>query len=438
MKRRSFIATASSASALAIVPQASRAGDAPDGSAVRPPVVATSTPITGRSAPELAAFDRFMLGFLKEWSIPGGQLAVAKAGKLVYARGFGYVDNLQNQPHAAAVSPTSLFRIASSSKPFTAVAILRLIESGYTHFDARAFDILNDYTPPPGATPDPRLRSITVRHLLEHSSGFVNVPDDVQFNGLRLAADAFHHPRPATTVDLVRYNMGRPLGFTPGTDYSYSNVGYNTLGRIIERLTGQPYGVAVERLVLRPAGIRSMSLMRRTWPADRLPREVFYDDGAQVSMYSIYEDDPQTRPYSYAGFDGRAIDAHGGYIAHAPDLTRFLNAVDGTTGKQLLSAQTIAIMLRRPNIPFWRGKAQYYGLGWDVTPGKVVLAHAGAISFGTFSAIRRLPNDITLGAVFNHLDINIDAMGVGFQNGIDATANGITHWPAYDLYPENV
>jgi CubicO group peptidase (beta-lactamase class C family) len=425
-----------------MAPQTSRAADVPDGArAGRPLAAATSTastPITGRSVPQLVAFDRFMVGFLKEWNIPGGQLAVAKDGRLVYARGFGYVDSLQNQPDAASVSPTALFRIASSSKPFTAVAVLRLIQSGYTHLDAKAFDILHDYTPPPGATPDPRLRSITVRQLLEHSSGFVDVPNDLQFNALRLAADAFHRPRPATTVDLVRYNMGRPLGFAPGTDYSYSNVGYNTLGRIIERLTGQSYGAAVERLVLAPAGIRSMTLMRRTSPADRLPREVFYDDGAQVSMYSIYEDDPQTRPYSYAGFDGYAIDAHGGYIAHAPDLTRFLNAVDGSTGKQLLSPQAIALMLARPAIAFWRGKAQYYGLGWDVTPGKVVMAHAGAISFGTFSAIRRLPGGITLGAVFNHLAIDIDAMGVGLQNGVDAVANGITNWPAHDYYPENV
>ena len=443
MRRRGFLAT-SSASAVALAPlaiSAASAGESAGGSSrlrSNAGSLGVTTPVTGRGSAELAAFDRFMLGFLREWSIPGGQLAVAKDGKLVYARGFGFVDSLQNQPHAPAVSPTSLFRIASSSKPFTAVAILRLIESGYTHFEARAFDILNDFTPPPGATSDPRLRSITVRHLLQHSSGFVDVPDDLQFNGSRLAADAFHHPRPASAVDLVRYNMGRPLGFTPGTSYAYSNVGYNTLGRIIERLTGQSYGAAIERLVLQPLGIRSMALMRRTSPGDRLPREVFYDDGAQVSMYSVYEDDPQTRPYSYAGFDGRAIDSHGGWIAHAPDLTRFLNAVDGTTGKQLLSAQTIGIMLRRPNIPFWQGKAQYYGLGWDVTPGKVVLAHAGAISFGTFSIIRRLPNDVTLAAVFNHLDIDISAMGLGCENGIDRVANGIKEWPAYDLYPENV
>jgi CubicO group peptidase (beta-lactamase class C family) len=437
MKRRSFIATATSASAVATAASASAVAMAPQ-AARATALASTATPVSGRYVPQLAAFDRFMIGFIKRWSIPGAQLAVAKGGRLVYARGFGYVDSLQNQPHAQSVSPTALFRIMSSTKPFTAVAVLRLIQSGYTHLDAKAFDILHDYTPPPGATPDPRLRSITVRQLLEHSSGFVDVPNDLQFNGLREAADAFHHPRPATTVDLVRYNMGRPLGFAPGTDFFYSNVGYNTLGRIIERLTGQTYGAAVERLVLEPAGIKSMSLMRRTSPVDRLPNEVFYDDGAQVSMYSVYEDDQQTRPYSYAGFDGRAIDAHGGYIAHAPDLTRFLNAVDGSTGKQLLSPQAIALMLARPAIDVWRGKAQYYGLGWDITPGKVVMAHAGAISFGTFSAIRRLPGDITLGAVFNHLDIDIDRMGVDLQNGIDSTANGIAHWPAHDYYPENV
>src|SRR5450631_4162250 len=153
---------------------------------------------------------------------------------LVYARGFGYVNSAASVPE---VSPTARFRIASSTKPMTAVAILRLVEDGAIRLDEYALDILHALTPPPGTTPDPRLRSITIRHLLEHSAGFV-YPDaagfDPQFDGLRLAALPFSHPFPATHTDIIRFALGRPLGFTPGTRYVYSNLGYSMLGRIIE------------------------------------------------------------------------------------------------------------------------------------------------------------------------------------------------------------
>lgn len=107
---------------------------------------------------------------------------------------------------------------------------------------------------------------------------------------------------------------------------------------------------------------------------------------------------------SYGGFDGRAIDAHGGGIANAPDLTRFLNAVGGSRGPQLLTAATLKTMLAKPNNPFWASKPNWYALGWDVNPPKkVVMSHAGAITFGTLSCIFRLHDGITFAALLNHL-----------------------------------
>ena len=371
------------------------------------------------------------------FSVPGGQCAVSKNGHLLYSRGFGYVD-AQNpgQGHPPVVEPNALFRIASSSKPITAVAIMALIQTGALKLDDRAFDILHDFTPPPGQKPDPRLHTITVRQLLEHSSGFVNDPFDVQFDGLRIAADVFGQPRPATNVDCVRYMMGRPLGFAPGTSYSYSNAGYNALGRIIEHITKLPYGEAVNELVLTPLRIHGMALMTRTSPSHRLPNEVFYVDGAQyLDGYPIYEDDPEVRRYSYGGYDGTAIDAHGGWIANAADLCHFLNGVGGKSGKQILSRETVKIMLARPNNPFWKGKDHYYALGWNVTPGVVTLSHAGAITFGTASVVIRIPGEITMAAVFNHLDADIGAMVGGLGDGLRQVANGITMWPSHDIGP---
>src|SRR5258708_1316348 len=83
-------------------------------------------PISGPPAPSLSAFDTVMLGLMSKWQIPGGALAITRDGRLVFAHGYGYADTVAMQP----VQPDSLFRIASISKPFTAAAILKLIEQG--------------------------------------------------------------------------------------------------------------------------------------------------------------------------------------------------------------------------------------------------------------------------------------------------------------------
>jgi Beta-lactamase len=88
-------------------------------------------PITGEANSDLFSIDHCMIEVMRKWSIPGGQCAVAKDGRLVYARGFGTVDQITAgaQP-PPIVSPTARFRIASSSKPITAVAVLRLLAAG--------------------------------------------------------------------------------------------------------------------------------------------------------------------------------------------------------------------------------------------------------------------------------------------------------------------
>jgi CubicO group peptidase (beta-lactamase class C family) len=392
--------------------------------------------MTGEANPDLVSIDRCMIAFMQNWSIPGGQCAVAKDGRLVYARGFGRVD--QTTPGATPppmVSPTAQFRIASSSKPITAVAVMRLIEQGRLGLEDRAFDILDDLSPPPGTPPDPRLHGITVRQLLEHSGGLDSTAVDPQFEYLRSAADAFHHPRPATHVDIIRYAMGQPLAFTPGTKHVYSNLGYNILGRVIEHRTKLSYGDAVRQLVLEPAGIKRMALMTRTSPQARLPDEVFYVDGSTVlPSWPIYEDDLEMRPFSYGAFDGSAIDAHGGWIANAIDLTRFLNAVGGATGTQLLAPPTVATMLARPDLPQWRDTDHFYALGWSVAPGRVEMTHNGALTYGTYSTIARLPGGVTFAMLFNHLAADIAAMMTELQTQSLSALNAIQTWPERDLY----
>ena len=115
---------------LAAWPSAPAAEDKPK---EREPVVST-----GRQFAELKPFDELMEGFVRDNELPGAALAVAKDGRLVYARGFGYADVEKKQ----SVQPESLFRIASISKPFTAVATLQLVEQGRLALDTPVFGLL--------------------------------------------------------------------------------------------------------------------------------------------------------------------------------------------------------------------------------------------------------------------------------------------------------
>ncbi len=387
--------------------------------------IAATIPLSGANASELQPVERFMTSFMAKYDVPGGQCAVAKDGRLVYARGFGYAD----KERKTVVSPSARLRIASCSKPITAVAIMKLVEDGQLSLEERAFSILSDLSPPEGASVDPRLHQITVRQLLEHSGGFDSTRFDPQLHALRLAS--FGHPPPATHTDIIRYMMGKPLAFDPGTKYVYSNFGYNILGRIIERKTLQSYGEYVEKDVLNPGGVRSMRLGTRTTPSARLPDEVFYfDRTGAASTWAIYPDELETQTNSYGLFDLAAMDAHGGWIANAIDLTRFLNAVGGSSGVQLLRQQTVRTMLSRPNLPQYRNSGKYYALGWEVAPG-VVMSHTGAFTFGTLSQVTRLANGVTAAVLFNHLAVDgVEAVNVDSVRAF----NEVRSWPSGNRY----
>lgn len=118
---------------------------------------------TGKPVPELAQVDKEVATFLEKWKIPGASVAIVKNGKLVYARAFGKADE------GIAAEPGHLFRIASLSKPITALAILKLVEHGRLHLEDRVFGengILNE--PEYLHFLDERMEDITIRHLLQN------------------------------------------------------------------------------------------------------------------------------------------------------------------------------------------------------------------------------------------------------------------------------
>ena len=201
--------------------------------------------VTGLAEPSLAAFDQLMLSFIRDHDVPGAALAIARHGRIVYARGFGYADVEKHQP----VEPDSLFRIASISKPFTAAAILQLKERGKLSLDDHPFEMLG-LTPhlEAGAMPDPRLKQITIRELLHHTGGFDRAASiDPMFRSI-IIAKSLAEPAPASPTAIIRYMMVPAPRFRSGHARSLFEF------RLLRPGRGDREGFGHARRVVRPTG----------------------------------------------------------------------------------------------------------------------------------------------------------------------------------------
>ena len=210
--------------------------------------VPTPTEVPTPATEAEAMFDRLIPELMNHWDVPGGALAIAKDGRLVMARGYGLADIDQEEP----VQADTLFRIASISKPITAFAILQLVERGELALDDQVFSILDEFEAPSGATMDPRLEQITVRHLLQHSGGW---DPEKSYDAMSIPwriEQELGASKPVSCRDVITFMLGQPLDLDPGSEYAYSNFGYCLLGRIIEEKTGLSYEDYVKEQVLEP------------------------------------------------------------------------------------------------------------------------------------------------------------------------------------------
>jgi CubicO group peptidase (beta-lactamase class C family) len=235
---------------------------------------------------------------MEEYGIPGVSIAITRNEKLVYLKSLGYADKETNEP----ISDSSLFRIASISKPITVVAILKLVQDGKISFDQKVFGtngiLGNDFGEVPvGSDKD----LITVRHLIEHKSGWTNTPNDPMFLSINFTQEQI-------IKDVL---INRPLTYKPGETYFYSNFGYSVLGRVIEKATQMTYEKYVQTQILNPMGITHMKISGNTL-VDRFPNEVKYFQN-QFSPYAM---------------NVTRMDSHGGWIASSKDLAKFIVRVD--------------------------------------------------------------------------------------------------------------
>jgi N-acyl-D-amino-acid deacylase len=388
-------------------------------------------PATGTAIPGMSSVDAVVRGVMKRHAVPGAAVAITQNGRLVYARGFGYADNATKE----LVAPDALFRIASLSKAVTAAATLKLVEDGLLTLADHPLDVLSDLEPPAGATVDPRWSQITVRMLLTHAGGWDREQSFDPMFRPGIAAAAVGAQAPASAETVIRYMLGQPLDFDPGTRYAYSNFGYAVLGRMIERVTEQAYDAYVRAGILTPAGIERMQL-GSTRRADRAPGEVVYHYPGSTA--SVFPGDGSV-PWPYGGFYIEAMDAHGGWIASTVDLLRFIAAVDGLpTPGDILSPESIDAMVTRPPLPEWSGSASYYAMGWSVRPtqGDANWWHTGALA-GTNTLMVRAYNGLAWVVLMNTSPIGVTGDLLGDVDGaMWDGVGGVTSWPTHDLFDQ--
>jgi N-acyl-D-amino-acid deacylase len=362
--------------------------------------------MTGEADSRMHPFDDLVSKLVEEHKIPGAALAVARNGHLVYSRGFGRADLETRAP----VEPDALFRIASISKPITAVAILILVEQGKLGLDERAFDRLGDDRRfSAHGTPDARLAQITIRQLLQHTAGWDrDVSFDPMFRPLEIARTLNTEP-PVGPAEVIRYMRGQPLDFPPGERYAYSNFGYCVLGRLIEIVSGEPYEAYVQEHVLKPLGITRMQL-GKTLLEGRLAGEVrYYEPGDRRGPAVVGPQIGQNVPLPYGTWYLEAMDAHGGWIASAVDLVRFATAFDDPGACPILKAESIAEMFARPaglagHDAAGKDKPVHYGLGWSVRQNgyrySPIQWHTGSLD-GTSTILVRRADRLAWAMLFN-------------------------------------
>jgi CubicO group peptidase (beta-lactamase class C family) len=240
------------------------------------------------------AVDSIMREFTGREHVPGAAWAVVVGDRVAHTG----VTGVRDVGVQAPVDTGTVFRIASMTKSFTAMAIMRLRDEGKLSLD----DPAERYVPELKALKYPTSDSpkITIRHLLSHSTGF---PEDNPWGDQQLAR---------TDAELsAMIRKGIPFSSPPGVAYEYSNYGFAILGRIVTRASGKPYNDYVATHILRPLGMRLTTLSPASVPAGRLAHGYRWED-------ERWKEEPQLPDGSFG--------AMGGMLTSLSDLGRYVSA----------------------------------------------------------------------------------------------------------------
>jgi len=288
-------------------------------------------------------------------SVPGASVIVIQDGKVVVRRAYG----MANLERGVAATPETDYRLASVSKQFTAMAATLLVKDGKLRYDQPVSDMLPEL--PRAARP------VTVRHLLNHTSGLVDYEDLIPESRATQLNDQ---------DVLAMLSAKDSVYFPAGTQYRYSNSGYVLLGLIVARVSGMSYPEFVRTRIFMPLGMRAS--VAHVEGVDTVPRRAF--------GYS-------PRGGGFTPSDQSLTSAtlgDGGIYTNVDDMVRWDQALYAG-GNEVVDTASLTLATTPPQLP--AGAATEYGFGWFVDRYRGIRRwrHTGETS-GFRNAIQRYPD----------------------------------------------
>src|SRR6266496_2718974 len=285
-------------------------------------IICFSTPCFAQD--EFAAkVDDYVRSEMEIQRIPGVSLAVINNGKIILTKGYGF----SNIEHQVPVKPETMFQSGSVGKQFTATAVMMLVEEGKLSLDDKISKYFVDA--PAG------WQNITVRHLLTHTAGTTDYPDDFDFR------------RDYTEDELYKRAQAIPLAFQPGEKWSYSNLGYAMLGILIHKLTGKFYGDFLQERLFKPLGMNTARVISE---ADIVPN--------RSAGYRLVKGALKNQEWVAPSVN---TTADGALYLNVYDMAKWDAAL---YGEKLLKRSSLEQMWTP--VKLTNGKTENYGFGWSL------------------------------------------------------------------------
>jgi CubicO group peptidase (beta-lactamase class C family) len=368
-------------------------------------------------------FEQAVTKFLKANNIRGASVGLMYKGRLVFAKGIGIANDETNEEAQAF----NTFRIASVSKWVTALGIMKLVEQGRLSLDDQVFGEKGILSAKSYAAviKDPKYDQIKVSHLLYHTSGWNTASTgDPMFKTTELATRVGHKGI-ISQEDVFAFSLSNRLHYAPGQKYSYSNLGYALLGKIIEEVSGQNYEEFIKQEFLQPLGIRYMALTGVDAQSRKYPEVKHFDHLPGTTRSNAYGLDGDSDRI-YLGTHYQALEGAGAWSASAADLLRLLSATDGNPSKPDLLRKDIIEKMLEPNEP---GDAY---IGWLDVKGET-WKRTGTL-IGTNALLVRLNEDVSYAIINNTSHWKGSRFNTEMFNFMNQQLSGPIQWPDYDLF----
>ncbi len=371
---------------------------------------------------ETRLIDSLVSDFLEDIDVVGASLSMAKDGKLVFTKGYGYADKNEK----LRVEPYHRFRIASISKLITAVGVMKLVEDSLVDLDGQVFGdkgILPGYS-----INDERIEKIKVKHLLTHTSGWSASKGDPVFSVLYIG----HRENiqfPIDREDVIKYILKTDvLEYEPGTTYDYFNANYLILAEIIENTTGLSYEEFISFNILEPLNLNDMEI-GGSFADERKVNEVsYYDHESNLQTWAI-DGSREIVPEYYGGIDISLLGPTGGWISSSVDLLRLVLAIDGNDDfPDILKPETIALMTESYDV------AHEAFIGWRGVDGVDNWWRTGTLP-GTVGMVMRTSSDISWVILLN-TSTNTNRIHNKLSVLMASAIYQTQEWPEVDLFNE--